>query len=120
MTVTQYELGHCQVEAGIAYRRDVRLGALTAQNHLLGVADTGKDWGLAQIVTVDAYTEVDLPRIRIRPIQAHEAKNRVGGQALQTLQHHKSPKPRPLRGGDRVYPVASPPGASRATGRVSI
>src|SRR5882757_3486813 len=104
MAVTQDELGHRQVVPGVAYRRDVRLGALTAQNHLLGVADRGKDWGLAQIVTVDAYPEIDLARIRIRSIQAHEAENRVGGKALQTLQHHKSPKPRPLRGGRSSLP----------------
>src|ERR1700733_13550817 len=109
MAVTQDELGHRQVEPGVAYRRDVRLGDLAAQNHLLNVADAGKDWGLAQIITVDAYPKIDLARIRIRSIQAHEAENRIGGKALQTLQHHKSPKPRPLRGGDRVYPVASPP-----------
>jgi len=64
------------------------------------VANARKNGRIALIVAVDTYTQVDLPRIRIRPEEAHEAQNGVDRKALQTLEHRKSPSPRTLRGGE--------------------
>src|SRR5258708_6275604 len=63
---------------------------------------------MALIVTVDTYAQVDLPRIRIGPEEAHEAQNGVDRQALQTLQHLQSPSPRTVHGWRSILtPVTS-------------
>src|SRR6187399_1076050 len=99
MSVPQDELGHRLIEASVTCWGDVRFGGLAAQNDLLSAADGTENRRFAQVIAVDAHSQIDFPRIRITSIQAHETEDWVGRKAFQTLQHHISPSPRPLRGG---------------------
>src|SRR5262249_12838945 len=94
MALPQDEARHGLAIGRISDGRYGALGLLTAQDDLLCPTHAAKDGRFALFVTINAYTEVDLAGIRIRPELGHETENGVSRQALQTLEHRKSPSPR--------------------------
>jgi hypothetical protein len=99
MPLTQDEPRHGLVEASIARGCDVGFRGLPTQHSLLCTAHGRQNGRVTLIVTVDTHTQINLPRVRIGPEETHEAKNGVNGQALQPLEHRRSPSPRTSRGG---------------------
>jgi len=94
MALAQDQPRHCLVEPGIATAATYDLETWNSRKACSARRTAAQNRRGAPIVAIHANAKVDLARIGIRAELAHEAKDGIGRQALQTLEHLESPAPR--------------------------
>ncbi len=83
----EYQFFHGLVEGGIARRGHIGLARLALEDGLFGLADAVQHRGITLGVPEHAYAQIDLFRGRIGTEGGHQAKNRIIGDAVETLKH---------------------------------